>query len=144
MQALLDSDLRVTQLHAYNNVSGMLTLILANGSTATARRPGDRVFGFTLRGFLSKNTTPTTHPNPSPFSSATPARSHGITTTTTTTIANEAEVLAVLEYDSSRWGLIAFLGPTGRLGPSGVSGGKTQIHERRRGRLEVWRRRGRY
>ena len=32
--------------------------------------------------------------------------------------------MAVLEFDSARWGYMAFLGPTGRLNASGVSGGQ--------------------
>ena len=32
--------------------------------------------------------------------------------------------LAVLEFESARWGLVLFLGPQGQLGPSGVSGGR--------------------
>ena len=39
-------------------ISPLLTLLLANGSSATARVPGDMVFGWTLRGYLRSPSDP--------------------------------------------------------------------------------------
>ena len=91
MEGLMAAGLRVTQLRADSNASGVLTLTAANGSSATARQAGDTLFGSTtLHGFL-------------PGGSST---------------------LAVLEFESGRWGYTMFLGPDGKLSPSGVSGGR--------------------
>ena len=124
MQALSRAGLQVTRMHAASNVSGSLTLRLANGSTATAWQPGDMLFGWTLRGFL-----------------VTVAADDGL-----------ADGLAVLELNAARWGLIAFLGPGARLDPSGVSGGHVfrkgvgRVAALRRPPLDLrpWRQRGGY
>ena len=93
MSALMAADLRVTALSVTDNVTGALTLQAANGSSASASRPGDRLFGWLLRGFLT--------PGP-----------------------DIGGPLAILRYDSERWGMVAFLGTKGRLAPLGVSGGR--------------------
>lgn len=65
MVALLDSPacisqgLRVVRLHADSNVSGTISILLANGTSGTARLPGDSVVGWTLRGFLTSTDIPT-------------------------------------------------------------------------------------
>ena len=53
MAALMAANLRVTALTATTNTSGSLTLRAANGSSATASAPGQRLFGWQLRGFLA-------------------------------------------------------------------------------------------
>lgn len=88
--ALMAAGLRVTKLRADSNSSGTLVACAANGSSAEARRPGDAILGWTLRGFLT---------------------------------GRQGADLAVLEFESTRWGLVAFLGPEGKLSPAGMSGG---------------------
>ena len=99
LAVLMAAGLRVAQLHADSNASGTLIVRVANGSTAEARLPGDVIFGWMLRGFLT-------------------GLDHAITA------AAGGGDLAVLEFESDRWGLVAFLGPSGFLGPAGPSGGR--------------------
>jgi hypothetical protein len=106
MLALLESGLQVTELRADSNVTGTLTLRVANGSSTTMHLPGDKAFGWTLRGFLDVS----------------PGRRSDQPTLRQIATA-ETGSLAVLEHEAARWGFIAFLGPEGRLGPSGVVGG---------------------
>ena len=109
MEALLSTGLHVVTLSAESNSTGTLTLGLANGTTATLRLPGaDNAFGWTLRGFLCPATAPLVG-----------SRTH----VTRSMGEGSTDCLAVLEFDSARWGYVAFLGPTARLGPAGVSGG---------------------
>ena len=117
-QALLGSGLHVTELSADSNATGTLTLEVANGSAATLHLPGDQAFGWTLRGFLSAGRGGGGGGGGGgdgdlPLDEWS-ALSRGITS---------GAALAVLEFEASRWGFVAFLGPEGRLSPAGVHGG---------------------
>lgn len=109
MAALQRSGLTVVQLHADSNASGTFIVRAANGTTAEARLPGDVVFGWTLRGFLT--------------GLGAIANGHHDAASAAAGAAGAAD-LAVLEFESARWGLVAFIGPSGQLGPAGVSGGR--------------------
>jgi hypothetical protein len=109
MQALLSSGLRVTKLHCESNVTGTLTMRVANGSSATVHVPGDKVLGWTLRGFL----TPGTGLAPDQWS----VRSQ------IGTAAAAMGCLAIADFEAPRWGFTVFLGPDFQLGPSGVVNG---------------------
>ena len=103
MQALLGSRLQVTQLRATGNATGTLTLQVANGSSVTLHQPGESAFGWVLRGFLS---------SPGP---------HTETDRQTKTQTKTESVLAVLEFEADRWGLVAFMGGHGRLSASAIN-----------------------
>ena len=133
MQALLDTGLRVGGLHCDSNTSGTLTLLLANGSSATARVPGDRIFGWTLRGFLCSDSDASW---PSPERSSDAERSPGRPAWS----ARSAGGVAVLEFDSARWGLVAFLGPAGRLGHGDVLVSGGHVFRKGVGRVPALRR----
>ena len=81
MAALLAVGLHVTALRVTSNTSGELTLAAANGSSASASAPGDRLFGWELRGFLLGAGGDSDAEGP----------------------------LAVLQHNAARWGYIVFV-----------------------------------
>lgn len=139
MEALLATGLHVVALRATGNATGTLTLGTADGATATVQLPGagpaSRTgFGWTLRGFLCPAATRTVSlgapPQPKPAGGNPTSQQRSAQTDALPIPADAASTdaanscLAVLEFNAARWGYIAFLGPDGRLGLAGVSGGQ--------------------
>eukprot|EP01047_Picozoa_sp_COSAG01_P044377 COSAG01_NODE_4005_length_5440_cov_8.384947_2_plen_1194_part_00 len=101
-ETLVAMGLRATALRVTSNSSGKLTLTAANGSSASAFAPGDRVFGWELRGFL-------------------PASSEVEGFRGTRPWCNESHPpLAVLRCDQKRWGYVVFVADQQALLPAAI------------------------
>ena len=95
--------LRATTLRVVSNSSGTLTLTAANGSSASASVPGERLFGWELRGFLL-------------------AAGKGCGGSGSDAEQRDHPPLAVLQYDAPRWGFLAFVSDQQSLLGAGVDG----------------------